>query len=114
MQTYSNNVAMALPDRGTVNSSILVSGRSGNAATATQVGVNITHPRRGELRILLIAPDGTNYLLKAANSADTAANVVETYTVNASNEALNGTWKLRVTDQTTGQSGTLNSWTLRF
>ena len=114
VQTYSNNVAMALPDRGTVNSSILVSGRSGNAATATQVGVNITHPRRGELRILLIAPDGTNYLLKAANSADTAANVVETYTVNASNEALNGTWKLRVTDQTTGQSGTLNSWTLRF
>ena len=66
------------------------------------------------LRSSLIAPDGTNYLLKAANSADTAANVVETYTVNASNEALNGTWKLRVTDQTTGQSGTLNSWTLRF
>lgn len=114
VQTYSNNSPMTLPDRGTVNSSILVSGRSGNAATATQVGVNITHPRRGDLRILLIAPDGTNYLLKAANAADTAANVVETYTVNASNEVLNGTWKLRVTDQTAGQAGTLNSWTVRF
>ncbi|MFT3805927.1 M20/M25/M40 family metallo-hydrolase [Arenimonas sp.] len=114
VQTYSNNASTALPDRRTVNSSILVSGRSGNAAAATEVGVNITHPRRGDLRILLIAPDGTNYLLKAANASDTAANVVETYTINASSEALNGTWKLRVTDQAAGQEGTLNSWTLRF
>lgn len=113
-QTYSNDVPTVLPDQRTTTSSIVVSGRSGNAASSSEVGINITHPRRGDLRISLVAPDGSSYLLKAANSGDTAANVVATYSLDLSRESLSGTWKLRITDVATGFSGTLNNWSLHF
>ena len=114
-QTYSNTTAAAVPNPGTLDSSIVVSGRSGNAASSTQVSVNITHPRRGELRIRLVAPDGSLYLLKASSSTDSAANVVATYTVNLTSEALNGNWRLRVIDTASGSNaGTLNNWSINF
>ena len=113
-QTYANSTAVAIPDGGQVDSTITVSGRSGNAPAATPVAVNITHAKRGDLRLRLIAPDGSSYLLKASNSTDTAANVVTTFSANLSTELLNGTWKLRVIDVATGNTGTLNSWSLTF
>jgi hypothetical protein len=113
-QTYSSGGAIAIPDNGSVDSAITVSGRSGNAPAAASVSVNITHPRRGDLRIRLIAPDGSGYTLKVPSATDNAANVVATYTVNLSTELLNGTWKLRAIDVATGNTGTLNSWSIIF
>jgi leucyl aminopeptidase len=113
-QTYANNTPVAIPDNGQAESAIAVSGRSGNAPATSQVSVNITHPRRGDLRLRLFAPDGSSYLLKPSSSTDTAANVVATYTVNLSTELLNGTWKLRAIDVATGNTGTLNSWSIIF
>jgi subtilisin-like proprotein convertase family protein len=113
-QAYNSTGAVAIPDNGSADSAITVSGRSGNAPTNAQVTVNITHPRRGELRIRLFAPDGTAYLLKAPSSTDTAPNVAATYTLNLSSELLNGTWKLRVVDTATGNTGTINSWSITF
>ena len=57
-----------------------------------QVGVNIVHTYRGDLRIHLVAPDGSLYLLKQSNASDSTDNVIATYTVNLSSEALNGNW----------------------
>jgi Zn-dependent metalloprotease len=114
VQTYSNNTVTPIPDRSTINSSIGVSNRSGNAPSNAQVAVNITHSKRGDLKIDLIAPDGSAYVLKQANRKDNVANVVETYTVNLSTEVLNGTWKLRVSDTNRSNTGTLNSWTITF
>ncbi len=113
-QDYTNSTPMAVPDLQTVNSSITVSGRTGNAPAGSQVYVNITHPRRGDLRIRLVAPDGSLYLLKQSSAGDTAANVVATYTVNLSAEVLNGTWKLRIADVASGSTGTLNNWKITF
>ena len=113
-QTYNSGGALAIPDNGSVDSPIAVSGRSGNAPSAASVSVNITHPRRGDLRIRLVAPDGSAYLLKAPSATDAAANVVATYPVNLSSEPLNGTWKLRVVDTATGNVGTLNAWSITF
>jgi Zn-dependent metalloprotease len=114
VQTYSNYTVTPIPDRSTINSSIGVSNRSGNAPSNAQVAVNITHSKRGDLKIDLIAPDGSAYVLKQANRKDSVANVVETYTVNLSSEALNGTWKLRVSDTNRSNTGTLNSWAITF
>jgi leucyl aminopeptidase len=113
-QTYASTGAVAIPDRATVDSPITVSGRSGNALANTQVAVNITHSRRGDLRIRLLAPDGSSYLLKPSSTSDNAANVVATYTVNLSSEAMNGTWKLRVIDTAPGNTGTINTWSITF
>ncbi|MER7897062.1 S8 family serine peptidase [Streptomyces sp. NPDC096046] len=112
--TFSSGTAVAIPDNGAaIESPISVTGRSGNAPSALQVGVDITHTYRGDLVIDLVAPDGSAYRLKSAGS-DSADNVNTTYTVNASGEVANGTWKLRVQDTAAQDTGTLNGWKLTF
>ncbi|QIJ65339.1 S8 family serine peptidase [Streptomyces sp. JB150] len=113
--TFTSTTAVNIPDAGSaVESPITVTGRSGNAPSALQVGVDITHTYRGDLVIDLVAPDGTAYRLKSSSSSDSADNVLTTYTVNASGEVANGTWKLRVQDVAAQDTGRLNSWKLTF
>ncbi|MEW2402983.1 S8 family serine peptidase [Streptomyces sp. NPDC046862] len=113
--TFTSTSAVSVPDNGSaVESPITVSGRSGNAPSALQVGVDITHTYRGDLVIDLVAPDGSTYRLKSSSTSDSADNVNTTYSVNASSETANGTWKLRVQDTAAQDTGTLNSWKLTF
>ncbi|WP_371663288.1 S8 family serine peptidase [Streptomyces sp. NBC_00280] len=112
---FSSSTAVSVPDNGAaVESSIAVTGRTGNAPSALQVGVDITHTYRGDLVITLVAPDGTTYPLKASSTSDSADNVNTTYTVDASSETANGTWKLRVQDVAASDTGKINSWKLTF
>ena len=112
--SFENTDDVAIPDAGAaVTSSVTVSGITGNAPATLKVDVNIVHTYRGDLVIDLIAPDGTAYRLKASNG-DSADNVVTTYTVNASGEVANGTWKLRVQDVARADTGYINSWKLTF
>ncbi|MCI3273218.1 M4 family metallopeptidase [Streptomyces cylindrosporus] len=113
--SYESTTPVSIPDNGpAVTSSITVSGRTGNAPSNLQVTPNITHTWRGDLVIDLIGPSGTAYRLKNFSSSDSADNVTDTYTVNASSESANGTWKLRVQDQAAQDVGTINSWKLTF
>jgi serine protease len=107
-----NTTDVAIPDKGAAVTSSITSTVTGNASATTKVGVDIVHTYRGDLVIDLIAPDGTAYRLKASSSSDSAANVVATYTVNASSEIAAGTWKLRVQDMYSGDTGYINSWNL--
>nr|WSW66703.1 M4 family metallopeptidase [Streptomyces sp. NBC_00995] len=112
---FQNNTVVAIPDRGSaVTSSVAVTGITGNAPSTLKVGVDITHTYRGDLVIDLVAPDGTAYRLKNSSSSDSADNVQTTYTVNASSEVANGTWKLRVQDVYSGDTGKINSFKLTF
>ncbi|WP_443033205.1 S8 family peptidase [Streptomyces sp. AMCC400023] len=112
--TFTNTTAVSIPDNGAaIESSISVTGRTGNAPSTLQVGVDITHTYRGDLVLTLVAPDGSTYPLKASSS-DSADNLVTTYTVNASSEVANGTWKLRVQDVAAADTGRLNNWQLTF
>ncbi|MGW5607678.1 M4 family metallopeptidase [Streptomyces sp. NPDC003753] len=113
--SYENTTPVSIPDNGpAITSSITVSGRTGNAPSNLQVTVDITHTWRGDLVIDLVGPSGTSYRLKNFSSSDSADNVKATYTVNASSETANGTWKLKVQDQAAQDVGTLNSWKLTF
>ncbi|MGN5633924.1 M4 family metallopeptidase [Streptomyces sp. AC154] len=112
---FENTTATAIPDHGSaVTSSVNVTGRTGKAPSTLKVGVDITHTYRGDLVIDLVAPDGTAYRLKNSSSSDSAANVKTTYTVNASSETANGTWKLKVQDVYSGDTGKINSFKLTF
>ena len=112
-QTYSNGTDYTINDNATVESPITVSGRSGNAGSAVSVAVNIVHTYIGDLKVDLVAPDGSVYVLhnRSGGSAD---NINRSYTVNLSSEALNGTWKLRVNDAYTYDTGYINSWSVTF
>jgi hypothetical protein len=113
-QTYRNDTNVQIFDNFTVTSPITVSGRSGNGSATTPVAVDIKHTYRGDLRIDLVAPDGSTYLLKNYSSTDSADNVIGTVNVNLSSEALNGTWRLRVSDNWVNDTGYIDSWSLTF
>ncbi|WP_030215400.1 S8 family serine peptidase [Streptomyces bikiniensis] len=111
---FTNATRVSIPDNTTVSSPITVTGRTGNAPAALKVGVDIKHTWRGDLVVDLVAPDGTVRNLKASSSSDSADNVVTTYTVNASSEVANGTWKLQVRDVASGDTGYIDAWSLTF
>lgn len=110
---FENTTDFAIRDNSTIESPITVSGRSGNAPSNLQVAVRILHTYKGDLKVDLIAPNGTVYVLhnRTGGSAD---NIIQTFTVNASAVAANGTWRLRVNDNAAGDTGTLDSWSLQF
>jgi secreted trypsin-like serine protease len=112
-QTYTNGTDVAIGDNTTVESTIAVSGRTGNGSATTPVAVNIVHTYIGDLKVDLIAPDGSLYVLhnRAGGGTD---NINQTYTVNLSSEPLNGTWRLRVNDNANADTGYINSWSVTF
>ncbi|MFC3890493.1 S8 family serine peptidase [Lentzea rhizosphaerae] len=112
--TFENTADVNIPDNGAaVTSPIIVSGITGNAPAALKVGVDIVHTYRGDLVIDLIAPDGTAFRLQNSSN-DSGDNIVQTYTVDASAKAANGTWKLQVKDVAQADTGYINSWKLTF
>jgi serine protease len=112
-QTYSNTADYTINDNATVDSPITVSGRTGFGSATTSVSVNIVHTYQGDLKVDLVAPDGSLYNIHNRTGSGTD-NIVKTVSLNLSSEALNGTWKLRVFDGAGGDVGYINSWSVTF
>ncbi|MGH8050527.1 MAG: PKD domain-containing protein [Arenimonas sp.] len=113
VQTYTNTTDFTISDNATVDSPIAVSGRTGNAAATTSVTVAIAHTYQGDLKVDLVAPDGSLYNIHNRTGAGTD-NINKTVTLNVSSEALNGTWKLQVNDNASGDVGKIDSWSITF
>ncbi|MEU8620676.1 S8 family serine peptidase [Streptomyces sp. NPDC048623] len=111
---FENLTDVTIADNNTVESPITVSGVTGNAPATLKVGVDIKHTYRGDLVLSLVAPDGTVYLLEDFPNSDSTDNVAKTYTVDASAETANGTWKLRVQDIASQDTGRIDAWNLTF
>jgi len=86
------------------------------------VHVRASHPARGNLRITLVAPDGTTVLLKQ-ESFDITADLDVTYGLDAQpaqpldvlqGKTAAGIWQLRVADVLPTDRGTFLSWSLGF
>ena len=112
-QTYTNSADYAINDNSTVDSPITVSGRCGNAPSSTPVAVNIVHTYQGDLKVDLVAPDGSLYNIHNYTGSSTD-NIIKTVNLNLSSETINGTWKLRVNDNAGGDTGYINSWSVTF
>ncbi|GAA0452644.1 hypothetical protein GCM10009544_14330 [Streptomyces stramineus] len=113
--TFENAADVAIPDGGAaVESPVAVTGIAGKAPAALKAGVDIKHTWRGDVVVDLVGPSGKAYRLKSSSGSDSADNVIDTYTVDASAETANGTWKLRVQDIAAQDSGYLDSWKLTF
>ncbi|MEV5355221.1 S8 family peptidase [Streptomyces sp. NPDC052693] len=111
---FENTADQAIADNATAESPVTVSGVSGNAPSALAVKVHIVHTYIGDLQVQLIAPDGTAYTLKGYGTGGSADNIDTTYTVDASSETANGTWKLRVSDNANFDTGRIDAWALQF
>jgi subtilisin family serine protease len=110
--TATNGTDKNVPDLGTADSTLTLSGCTGTASATSKVEVHIKHTWRGDLIVSLIAPDGSSYKLKNSSTTDSAPNVDATYTANLSTEARNGVWTLRVQDIYKNDTGTIDTWTL--
>ena len=112
-QTYVNDNDFPITDNASVDSPIVIAGRSGDTHSAI-VKVNIVHTWRGDLSIDLIASDGNVYHLqnRRGGSAD---NINATYKVRLLPRApRSGTWTLRVTDSANGDTGNIDNWSIEL
>jgi subtilisin family serine protease len=111
----SNSTDVAVPDTNTaVTSPVSLSNCAGNATATTTAKVDIVHTYSGDLQIELVGPSNRVYVLQRAGGVGTSAGVHQTYPVDASSEPRNGTWRLKVTDVYTYDTGTVDAWTLTF
>ena len=84
-----------------------------------EVSVNITHPWRGDMDIVLESPTGKVVTIKPADLDDRADNVIGVYRGDLFNayigDSSEGAWKLKIRDiHELSDNGTLNSWGIRF
>jgi len=113
-QTYANLIDYVTYDGYIGQSPITVSGRGGNGPATTSVTVEIAHGNIGQLKLDLVAPDGTLYNIHNRTNGGTR-NLTRTVTLDLSSETLNGTWTLRGETDYAGPSiGYINSWTILF
>ena len=108
---FQNLVDYPINDNATVDSPITVSGVAGNAPATLGVAVRIIHTFPSDLRVDLVAPDGSLYNIQNRTSS---TNIIKTVTINASSEVANGVWKLRVNDSIGGDTGYIDSWSMQF
>lgn len=131
----SANVPLTISDNTTINSTLAVSGVIG-PLTDVNVKLNITHTYVGDLRLRLVGPTGVAVTLVDSHggSGDNFTNTIfddQAATLITSASAPftgtfrpvspltafngltpNGTWKLEITDLFSGDTGTLNSWSI--
>ena len=107
--TQTRSPSLAIPDNTTVSDAITVA--DSGTATSVTVAVVITHTYIGDLRIDLVAPDGTTKTLhnRSGGSID---DINQEYTPDFEGVPIAGTWSLRISDNANSDSGTLNDWTL--
>jgi subtilisin-like proprotein convertase family protein len=116
-QTVDREVVanLSIPDAGAPVTSTLAIAQAGKI-TDLRIQVDITHTYIGDLRVDLIAPDGTAVVLHN-NAGGSAHNLVKTYSVQETpalrpllGRSIQGNWTLRVTDTFRLDVGKLNRW----
>ena len=108
--TQASTPALAIPDNAPAVSDTITVPRAGTA-TAVSVAVDITHTYIGDLKVELVAPDGTAQALHS-HTGGPANDIDQTYTPDFGGTEIAGDWTLRVRDDAGEDTGTLNSWAL--
>nr|WP_245614160.1 S8 family peptidase [Actinokineospora inagensis] len=110
-----NDDDVAIPDAGTaVGTSVTQDSCDGKASATLGVRVDIDHTYTGDLAIDLVGPSGKSYPLKPSGGVGESGGVHQSFTVDASAETANGTWKLSVRDVYQFDVGTLTGWSITF
>jgi Ca2+-binding RTX toxin-like protein len=115
----------AILDNGTaLTDTITVSLSDPFTVEHATVTIDFTHSRVGDLVIKLISPNGTEGILLDRLGVDPGSSSdlghgAESLTfdfgnVSAWGESVNGDWQLVVEDAVTGETGTINSWSLQL
>ncbi|MBR1126689.1 S8 family serine peptidase [Bradyrhizobium iriomotense] len=112
IQSSSHLDNARIPDgSGSLQSTITLA--SSERLDKVVVDLNISHPHVSDLTVTLTSPSGTTATLINHPANGTGGGIVFETTANTFwGEDAKGNWTLSVTDNVTGNAGTLNSWTL--
>ncbi|MEU1518395.1 M4 family metallopeptidase [Streptomyces sp. NPDC005811] len=115
---FVNPARYDIPNWQTIESPLIVTGRSGTAPGDLEVTIDLVHPWVGGQVVTLVAENGTEIPVKPWYWDTGEGELHVTYTVDASAAPANGIWRLRVTDNTPGiftvDPGYLDRWSLTF
>ena len=113
----SDDTPQDIPDDGEAVTGAIQVNEEG-AITELRVQVDIEHTYIGDLRVDLVAPDGTAVVLHN-NAGGSANDLMRTYAVQDTpalrpllDRPIRGTWRLRVKDTARLDAGRLNGWRL--
>lgn len=109
--TFTSTIDATIPDAGTVTQSLVVTGL-GSVPEDLIVHLDIDHPRKEDLYIVLTQPSSAESLIWDVDSMG-LARVVVGWDLERDSQ-VNGTWTLSVRDVFAGQSGTLRGWSLEL
>ncbi|HWB19351.1 MAG TPA: proprotein convertase P-domain-containing protein, partial [Phycisphaerales bacterium] len=119
----STDTPKPMPDLSTVTSNLNVT--DSYCIGDVDVDLNITHTYIGDLTVDLKSPQGTTVRLHNRTGSSTD-NIMKRYDdgttppdgpgvlADFNGEIVTGTWQLKVIDNASGDSGTLNNWALRI
>ncbi len=110
---YTNNSNYNIPDNNPSGASSPISVNLTGNAESMKISYNIVHTYRGDLRVQLIAPDGTVTTLRNPSGGGTN-NLDESKTTNQGSQSASGTWLLKVVDIYNQDTGYINSWQIEF
>ncbi len=108
------NVNQSVPDNDTEGVSSAINVDQNIKLEHVEVVFTATHSRRGDLRLVLTSPSGTQSVLAETRSRDRNADydAWKFMTVRNWNESSLGKWTLTVSDPAGGDIGTFDSWEL--
>lgn len=109
----TTTVDAVIPDNDSAGVTSTITIPTNVSVEHVEVEFNATHPQRGQLRVVLTSPAGTQSVLAEAHS-DTGSDYHWTFTsVHDWGEQSQGNWTLTVTDLSPGATGTWDSWSLK-
>ena len=120
--TYSAAPNLSIPDNNTTGITSSISVPASMTITSVSIYVNLTHTYIGDLEVSLIGPDNTTVLLHNRTGSSTD-NIITTYNITTrsyqvltafNGKNTSGTWKLKVRDLASADTGKLNSWKVAF
>jgi hypothetical protein len=109
-RSAGSNGPVAIPDPGTAESAIPLSFRDGGTTGTVVVTPTIRHSWRGDLVVELVSPTGAVFRVARFDEQDSEDDITGSYAVSAPGQPKNGTWKLRVTDTSPNDRGTIAGW----
>ena len=121
--SFERRPDLRIPDNNPagINDSIQVN--EAGTVQSVQVDVRITHTYRGDLKLSLVAPDGTTVPLfgRSTPTNDTRDDLITTFTSGNApalsqlqGKSVPGSWTLQVADLAPADFGTLDEWVLRI
>ena len=106
---FENLTDFTINDNATVDSPLVVSGRTGNAPSTLRVGVTILHTYKGDLRVDLVAPDA---VVQPSTTVPAAVptNISGTFTTQRVERSCERHMEVAVNDNAAGDFGRIDKW----